>query len=82
MLALWLSEVDGHRALVTIGRQIIGRLTGVLALSILEEGRPPRAGIVTTARALDLYDVGPQVGKNLTGPWPGQYARKIQHPQM
>ncbi len=40
-LPLWLSEVDGHRALVAVGRQIVSRLAGVLALRILKEGRPP-----------------------------------------
>ncbi|MNM69261.1 hypothetical protein D3C81_808520 [compost metagenome] len=75
-------EIDGHRTLVTVGRQVVSRLTGVFTPGILEEGRPPRAGIVTTARALHLYNVSAQVSENLARPWAGQHARKVQHPQM
>ncbi|MNY04421.1 hypothetical protein D3C86_1370960 [compost metagenome] len=81
-LALRLGKVDGHRLFVAIGRQVVGSLTGVFACGVLEEGRPPGARIVTTAGALHLDHLGPEIRQYLPGPWPGQYSRQVQHPQM
>ncbi len=45
------------------------------------EGRTPGAGIVAGALALDLDDVGAEIGKDLPRPWPGQNPGKLQHTQ-
>ncbi len=45
------------------------------------ERRTPGAGVVAAALALDLDDVGAEVGENLPGPRTGQNAGKLQHAQ-
>ncbi len=45
----------------------------------LDERRPPDAGIVAGPCALDLDDVGAEVGENLPGPGPRQDAGKFEH---
>ncbi|RMU51088.1 hypothetical protein ALP29_200407 [Pseudomonas syringae pv. avii] len=75
-------EVDGDRLLVTIGRQVISRLTGVMPGRILKKRRPPGASVIATARTLDLDDVSAQISKDLPGPGSGQNTRKIEHSYM
>ena len=45
------------------------------------ERRTPGAGIVAAPLALDLDDVGAEIGENLPRPWTGQNAGKLQHAQ-
>ncbi len=45
------------------------------------ERRAPGAGVVAGALALDLDDVGAEIGKDLPGPRPGQDPGKLQHAQ-
>ena len=46
-----------------------------------DEGRPPGAGIVAGAVALDLDDVGAEIGQHLARPRPGQNPGQFQHAQ-
>jgi hypothetical protein len=43
------------------------------------ERRPPAAGVVARAGALDLDHVGAEIGENLPGPWTRQDAGKLKH---
>ncbi len=45
------------------------------------ERRAPGAGVVAGAGALDLDDVGAEVGKDLPRPRPGQDPGKLQNAQ-
>ncbi|MNT17591.1 hypothetical protein D3C72_1527470 [compost metagenome] len=81
-LTFRLSEINGHRTLVTVGRQVVGRLAGVLAIGILKEGRTPGTRVIASAWTLNLDHFSPEVSKNLPGPRPSQHSRQIQHPQM
>ena len=45
------------------------------------EGRTPGAGVVAGAAALDLDDVGAEIGKDLPGPRPGQNPGQFQYAQ-
>ena len=71
-------EVDRDRALAAIAGMIIGS-RHLRAVGALDERRPPAARVVAGAGALDLHDVGAEVGQNLPGPRPGQDARKLQN---
>ena len=51
------------------------------AVGRLDEGRPPGAGIVARAGALDLDDVGAEIGEQLAGPRTRQNPGKLQHAQ-
>jgi hypothetical protein len=51
------------------------------AVGRFDKGRPPGAGVIASAGALDLDDVGAEVGENLPGPWPGQNPGQFQHAQ-
>jgi hypothetical protein len=55
----------------------IGR-TDVLAVLAFDKGRTPAAGVVARALALDLDDVGAEVGEDLAGPRSGQNAGKLE----
>jgi hypothetical protein len=77
--ALGRGHVGFDRALVAVGAEVIGRFVGVLAVAVLQVGRPPRAGVVAHAGAFDLDDVGAQVGQVLRAPRAGQDARQVQH---
>ena len=46
-----------------------------------DERRPPAAGVVAGALALDLDHVGAEIGQNLPGPRPRQDAGKLKHAQ-
>src|SRR5581483_8919164 len=52
-----------------------------LAVDAFDEWRPPGAGIVTGALALDLDHVGAEVCEQLAGPRPSQDARKLEYAQ-
>ena len=78
-LAFGLCDVAGHRTLVAVGPQVIGGLGGVLALGVFQKGRPPGAGVVARAGALDLDDVGPQVGQGLGTPGARQNAGEVEN---
>jgi hypothetical protein len=45
----------------------------------LDEGRPPAPRVVARALALDLDDVGAEIGENLPGPGPRQDAGQFEH---
>ncbi|MDT4840835.1 hypothetical protein FQZ97_746690 [compost metagenome] len=75
-------DVDGDGFLVAVGAGEIGRLRHLAPLGIADPRRPPTAGIVAQAGALDLDDFRAQVGQQLAGPGAGQHARKVQHPQV
>lgn len=59
----------------------VGRLGGVGAAAILEEGWAPGARVIAGAWAFHLDDVRSRVGQHLCAPRAGQYARQIQHPR-
>ena len=75
-------DVDGDRALVAVGAQVVGRLAGRLTASIGQVGRPPVAGVVADAGALDLDDLSPQISQELAGPRPRQDAGQVQHAKV
>ena len=50
----------------------------MLAVGAFDEGRSPAAGVVAGAFALDLDDVGAEVGQHLPRPGPGQNAGKFK----
>jgi len=83
VLALGTGDVDADRALVAVRAQVVGRLGGVLAVAILQVGRPPPSGVIAPRMAafgwaFDLDDVGAEVGQGLRAPGPGQHAGEIQ----
>ena len=71
-------EVELDRALAAIGGVEIGGAE-MVAVGALDERRPPAAGVVAGALALDLDHVGAEIGQNLPGPRPGQNAGKFEH---
>ena len=79
-LAFRLGEIGDDRALAAIGAMKIGGRQ-IAAVGRRHEGRTPGAGVVARALALDLDDVGAEIGKDLPGPRPGQDAGKLQHAQ-
>jgi len=60
-LALGGLEVRGHRLLVAIAGQVVGRDGGVFWP---DEGRAPPAGLITASRRLDLDDPRPEVAQH------------------
>src|SRR5439155_21791730 len=71
-------EIELDRALAAVGAVEIGR-TEVAAIGCRDKRRAPGAGIVAGTFALNLNDVGAEVGQNLPGPWPRQDAGQLQH---
>ena len=71
-------EIERERALAAIAGMEVG---GVEPFAVLarQKGRAPSARIVAGAGALDLDDVGSQIGQRLAGPGPGQDAGQFQH---
>ncbi len=67
-----LPKVEGDRSLVAIDAQEIRRFAARV------EGGPPTACIVTTAGALDLDDVGPEVTEEHGGEGSGENASEIE----
>ena len=51
----------------------------MVAIGAFDERRPPAAGVVSRAFALNLDDVGAEVGEHLSGPRPGQNAGKFEY---
>jgi hypothetical protein len=51
------------------------------AVRRLDEGGAPAAGVVAGTLALDLDDVGAQIGQNLPCPGPRQDAGKLENAQ-
>ena len=70
-------EVGFDRTLAAVGGMEIGR-ADMLAVGAFDEGRSPAAGVVAGALALDLDDVGAEVGQHLPRPGPGQDAGKFE----
>src|SRR4051794_8749489 len=70
-------EIGLDRALAAVRRVEIGGRQ-VLARGPFEEGRPPAAGVVAGAGALDLDDVGAEVGEELPDPRAGENPRQLQ----
>ena len=54
------------------------RFGGVVAVAVLQEGRAPAARVVAGALALDLDDVGAEVGERLPGPGACQNAGEFE----
>ena len=71
-------EVNGDGAFAAIAGMVIGGRQ-VLAVMAHDEGRPPFAGVVATIGALDLDDIGAEIGQQLPGPRPGQDAGKFDY---
>ena len=78
-LAFGLGNVASDRAFVAVGAQVIGRLGGVLAESVLQKRRAPAARVIAAARALDFDDVCTKVGQSLCTPRARQNAGKIEN---
>ena len=51
----------------------------MVAVGGLDEGRSPAPRVVARALALDLDDVGTEIGENLPSPGPRQDAGKLEH---
>jgi hypothetical protein len=51
----------------------------MVAVGAFHEGRAPAAGIVAGALALDLDDVGAEIGEHLSGPGTGEDAGKFKN---
>jgi hypothetical protein len=71
-------EIDRDRALAAIAGMIIGS-RHLRAVGALDERRPPAARVVAGSGALDLDDVGSEVGEDLSGPGSCENARKLQN---
>ncbi len=69
-----IGEVDRDRPLAPVDRAEVGGGTQL-------ERWPPGAGLVTGARALDLDDLGAEVGQPLRGVGPGEDTREIGNPE-
>ncbi len=50
----------------------------MVAVGAFDKGRTPAAGIVAGALALDLDDVGAEIGQQLPGPGSGQNPGKFK----
>ena len=74
-------EVEGDRFLAPIGAVEIGRVGDLAAVLGDDEGRPPQAGVVAGAGALDLDHLGAEIGHRLGGPGAGQDAAEIEDPE-
>lgn len=74
-----LGNVAGDGAFVAVGAQVISRLMRVSALVVLQKRRAPGAGVVTGAGALNLDDVGAQIGQGLGAPGAGEDAGKVEN---
>ena len=79
LLPFGLVEIERDRALAAVDRKVVAGLAGRLAGFVLEKRRPPRARVVAHAGALDLDDVGAEIGQNLTGPRPCHDPAQIEH---
>src|SRR5262249_26882312 len=66
-------EITLDRALTAVSGVEIGRAE-MATIGRLDEGRPPAPRVVARPLALDLDDVGTEIGENLPGPGPRQDA--------
>ncbi len=71
-------EIQLDRALAAVGGVEIGS-PEMAAVGRLHKGGAPAAGVVARALALDLDDVGAEIGENLPCPGPRQDAGKLEH---
>ncbi len=53
----------------------------MLVAASLHERRAPDAGVIAGALALDLDDVGAEIGQQLPGPGSGENAGELKHAQ-
>ena len=79
-LALGRGEIGLDRALAAIGAMKIGGAE-MTAVGRLDEGRTPGARVVAGAGALDLDDVGAEIGEQLARPRTCQNPGQLQHAQ-
>ena len=77
-LALGLREIDRDRFLAAVGAGKISGFGRVAAVGVLQPRRAEGARVVARLRALDLEDLGAEVGEDLPGPGPGEHARKVE----
>src|ERR1019366_7344694 len=73
-LALRLGDVQGHGFLAAVAGEIIGRIARVLAIPVLEPGRPPAARVGPRGGAFGLCPPGPEGRPVLGGPGAGEDA--------
>ncbi len=78
LLPLCGRKVQNDRPLAAVARVKIGGIQPFVAFAF-HEGRSPGPGVVS-GRALDLDDVGAEIGKGLPDPGARQYAGKFEHP--
>src|SRR5262249_39592634 len=71
-------EIELDRAFAAVGGVEIGGVEMAPAARP-KDGRPPAPRVLPRPFALDLDDVGTEVGKNLPGPGPRQDAGKLEH---
>src|SRR6185312_13457418 len=71
-------EVELDRTLAAVGGMEIGRADR-LAIDAFDERRTPAARVVAGALALDLDDVGAEVGEHLPGPGSGENAGEFEN---
>ncbi|VXC45003.1 conserved hypothetical protein [Sphingomonas sp. AX6] len=72
-LALRRGDIDRAARFPAIGRMEIGGVE-IVAVRIVEEGRPPVTRVVACAGTFDLDDLGTEIGQELPAPWPGEDA--------
>ncbi len=72
-------DVQRHGELVAVGRQVVGRLAGVVARLVLQVGRPPGPRVVARAGPFDLDHLGAEIGEVLGAPGAGQDAGQVEH---
>src|SRR5262249_35123478 len=76
--ALVAFEVQLDRALAAVGGVEVGG-PEMLPVGAFDERWTPAARIVAGALALDLDDVGPEIGQALSGPGTGKNTGKLEH---
>ena len=80
-LASDLADIDGHRPLAAIHRQIGRRLAGLAALRVFLRDAQP-AHVVAVDGMLDLDHVGAEIGQHLARPGAGEDAAEIENADM
>ncbi len=75
-------EVERDRAFAAVDGEVVAGLAGVAAVLVLEKRRAPAAGVIARAWALDLHDVGAEIGEDLPGPWPRQDPAQVEDTDM